>query len=177
MYGPRLQRIYMPLYRKPYPDYIDRDHPFPRGYKIPEFTLFSGEGSVSALEHMARFTCQCREASNDDYLKLRVWKSSLTGQAFTWYVNLPPNYIFTWEDMQNQFQSHFSRTDPGVSMADLAKIRQQVGETTEQYLMRGLKLDAKWIFQSLNLLSWLKMALTLNWERSFKAWYWIIYSS
>lgn len=61
MYGPRLQRINMPLYRKPYPDYIDRDHPFPRGYKIPEFTLFSEEGSVSALEHMARFTFQCRD--------------------------------------------------------------------------------------------------------------------
>lgn len=123
-------------YRKPYPDYIDRDHPFPRGYKIPEFTLFSEEGSVSALEHMARLTFQCREASNDDYLKLRLFPSSLTGQAFTWYVNLLPNSIFTWEDMQNQFQSHFSRTDPGVSMADLARIRQQVRETTEQYRMR-----------------------------------------
>ena len=40
MYGPRLQRINRPLYRKPYYDYIDRDH---RGYKIPEFTLFSSQ--------------------------------------------------------------------------------------------------------------------------------------
>lgn len=65
-----------------------------------------------------------REASNDDYLKLRLFPSSLTGQAFT------------WEDMQNLFQSHFSRTDPGVSITDLARIRQQVGETTEQYIMK-----------------------------------------
>lgn len=31
------------------------------GYKIPELTLFSGEGGITALEHMARFTCQCVE--------------------------------------------------------------------------------------------------------------------
>ena len=37
--------FYAIIYMKPYPDYIDRDHPFPRGYIIPKFPLFSEEGS------------------------------------------------------------------------------------------------------------------------------------
>lgn len=78
---------------------------------------------------MARFTFQCREASNDDYSNDN-WAFP-NGQAklfFTCYVNLAPNSIpFS---MQKQFQSHFSRKDPGISisiyMANLARIRQPI---------------------------------------------------
>ena len=31
------------MYNKPYPDWIDKLHSFPRGYKVPEFVLFSGK--------------------------------------------------------------------------------------------------------------------------------------
>ena len=42
-------------YRKPYPERIDREE-WPRGFKIPDFTMFSGEDEKTALEHISRFT-------------------------------------------------------------------------------------------------------------------------
>ena len=41
---------------KPYPDMIDRENPYPRGYRIPDFSLFSGEDGQSTFEQVARFT-------------------------------------------------------------------------------------------------------------------------
>ena len=35
--------ITRPMYNKPYLDWIDKLHPFPRRYKVPEFILFLGE--------------------------------------------------------------------------------------------------------------------------------------
>ncbi|GKV43975.1 hypothetical protein SLEP1_g51204 [Rubroshorea leprosula] len=40
-YGPALRPVVRRSYHKAYLDYIDRDNPFPRGFKVPEFTLFS----------------------------------------------------------------------------------------------------------------------------------------
>ncbi|GKU99938.1 hypothetical protein SLEP1_g12712 [Rubroshorea leprosula] len=81
-YGPALRPLVRPSYHKLYPDYIDRDNPFPRGFKVPEFTLFSGDASQSTIEHIGRFTIQCGEASSDDFLKLKLFPSSLTEQEF-----------------------------------------------------------------------------------------------
>lgn len=47
--------FYAIIYMKPYPDYIDRDHP---GVYNTEIALVLGRRKLSALEHMARFTFQ-----------------------------------------------------------------------------------------------------------------------
>ncbi len=41
-------------YQKPYPDFYDMI-PHPRGYRIPEFTKFSGEDSKTTWEHVDQF--------------------------------------------------------------------------------------------------------------------------
>lgn len=52
-----------PAYSKPYPDWIDKLNPFPRNFKLPELTLFSGEDETqSTLEHVAKFLSQCGES-------------------------------------------------------------------------------------------------------------------
>lgn len=38
--GIDVRPLMRPTSRKPYPDWIDRVHQFPRGYKVPEFVLF-----------------------------------------------------------------------------------------------------------------------------------------
>ncbi|CAL8992962.1 unnamed protein product [Prunus brigantina] len=94
-----------PRYTKPYPPEIDRT-PLPRNYRLPEFTLFSGDGHTSFIEHIGRFTAQCGEA-NSDALKLRLFVHSLTGAAFSWFINLPPNSVRDWSDMERTFHEHF----------------------------------------------------------------------
>ncbi|CAL2237931.1 unnamed protein product [Prunus armeniaca] len=49
-----IRRPARPTYQKPYPAYID-ELPFPRGFKVPIFSLFDREDLyASALEHIAQ---------------------------------------------------------------------------------------------------------------------------
>ena len=97
--GPLARGVQTPVYRKPYPDWIDRVE-FPRGFKFPTFTLFARNGSQSTIEHIAKFTSQCAGARKNEYLKLRLFANSLTDIAFTWFVNLAPNFIYNWAQME-----------------------------------------------------------------------------
>ena len=86
LYGPCLMKIGHPEFYKPYPEMIDREKPYPRGYRIPNLSLFSGEDGQSTLEHVARFTVQCRELANYEnfyHFKHTLFPNSLTGAAFT----------------------------------------------------------------------------------------------
>jgi hypothetical protein len=70
------------VYQKLYPDYYDQ-LPYPRGYRVPEFTKFSGEDNKTTLEHVGQFILQCGEASANDAIKLRIFPLSLSGTTFT----------------------------------------------------------------------------------------------
>ena len=52
-----------PKFIHPYPAYVEKFE-YPKGFKIPDFSLFAGELSLSSLEHVARFTAQCGDVSN-----------------------------------------------------------------------------------------------------------------
>ena len=65
-----------------------------------------------------------------------MFLNSLTGQAFKWYASLPPHSIETWNDMEEKFLNHLARTNLGISMADLVRLKQELGETTNQFIMR-----------------------------------------
>jgi hypothetical protein len=81
--------------QKTYPDYYDQ-LPYPRGYRVPEFSKFSGEDGKTTLEHVGQFILQYVEASANDALRLKLFPLSLSGTAFTWFTSLAPNSIFTW---------------------------------------------------------------------------------
>jgi hypothetical protein len=50
------------VYQKLYPDYYDQV-PYPRGYRVPEFSKFSGDDGKTILQHVGQFVLQCGEAS------------------------------------------------------------------------------------------------------------------
>ncbi|XP_050217498.1 uncharacterized protein LOC126668336 [Mercurialis annua] len=130
-----------PSYMKPYPDWIDKLYPFPRGYKVPEFSLFSGEErGQSTIEHVARFLAQCDEAAAHDFWKLRLFVSSLTKMAFTWYSRLTPKSIETWKDLEILFHEEFYRAPLDVTLADLARISQLPSKSAEKYIDRFINL-------------------------------------
>jgi hypothetical protein len=45
------------VYQKSYPEYYDQ-LPYPRGYRVPEFSKFSGEDGKTTLEHVGQFILQ-----------------------------------------------------------------------------------------------------------------------
>jgi hypothetical protein len=82
------------VYQKPYPSYCDQP-PYPRGYRVPEFSKFSGEDGKTTLDHVGQFILQCGEASANDTLRLKLFPLSLSSTAFTWFTSLAANSIFT----------------------------------------------------------------------------------
>ena len=86
--GDNSRKRHKQIGQKPYPEWIDRANPFPKTFKILDFTLFSGNDRVAAEEHLVRFNCQCREAAGNDCLKLRMFSMSLTKTTFWWYTDL-----------------------------------------------------------------------------------------
>ncbi|KAF3431907.1 hypothetical protein FNV43_RR26643 [Rhamnella rubrinervis] len=69
-------------------------------------------------------------------LELKLFANSLTGSAFTWFINLPANSIHTWQEMEKKFHEQFYRIEPEVSMADLSRLYQRESETAESFLAR-----------------------------------------
>ncbi|CAL9018354.1 unnamed protein product, partial [Prunus brigantina] len=103
--------------------------------ETPQFTLFSGDGHTSSIEHIGRFTAQCGEADSDAH-KLRLFVHSLTGAAFSWFINLPPNSVRDWSDMERTFHEHFYQTNREITVAELARMSQATDESPRDYLQR-----------------------------------------
>ncbi|XP_058202643.1 uncharacterized protein LOC131317078 [Rhododendron vialii] len=128
-----------PIYTKPHSDEVDQLL-FPKGFRVPEFLTFSGEDAKeSTVEHVARFQVQCGEAGTKNKWKLRLFPNSLTATAFTRYINLSPNSIQTWRQMEDAFHQQFYRVEPEVTMADLSSLCQLPDEGVETYLARFKK--------------------------------------
>jgi len=101
----------------------------PNRYKMPDFTKFSGQDDTSTMEHVNRFIIQCGEAANRDELRVRLFSSSLSGSAFTWFISLPPNSVITWVDLEKQFHKYFFS---GVH--EKVRLRQRNDESVESYV-------------------------------------------
>jgi hypothetical protein len=56
------------VYQKPHLDYYDQLH-YPWGYRVPEFSKFSGDDGKTTLEHVGQFILQCGEASANNALQ------------------------------------------------------------------------------------------------------------
>jgi hypothetical protein len=117
------------VYQKPYPDYYDQ-LPCPRGYRVPDFSKFSGEDGKTTLEHVGKFILQCGEASANNALKLRMFPLSLSGTAFIWFTSLAHNSIFTWAQLEQKFYEYFYFGDTELRLSHLTAIKQKHNEPT-----------------------------------------------
>ncbi|KAM0976220.1 hypothetical protein ACFX2C_019160 [Malus domestica] len=145
-----------PKFIHPYPAYVEQFE-YPRGFKILDFSLFAGESSLSSLKHVARFTAQCRDV-NRDFHKLRLFNFSLTGSAFSWYINLPPNSVQSWEELVEKFHEQFYRPRMEMSVSSLAMMAQSSDESPMDYLTR-FKSARNWCRVPLPEVEFIRLAL------------------
>jgi len=136
-------------YRTPYPPAYDLI-PLPNRYKVPNFTKFSGQDDTSTLEHVNRFIIQCGEAANRDELRVRLFSSSLSGSAFTWFTSLPPNSVITWADLEKQFHKYFFSGVHEKKITDLVKLKQRNDESVESFVQRIREVKNKCYSQVLD---------------------------
>jgi hypothetical protein len=105
-----------------YPDYYDQ-LPYPRGYRVHEFSKFSGEDGKTTSEHVGQFILQCGEVSANDTLKFRMFPLSLSDTAFTWFTSLTPNSIFTWAQLEQKNYEYFYSDDTELRLSHLTAIK------------------------------------------------------
>lgn len=74
---------------------------------------------------------------------MRLFPSSLTGVAFSWFINFPTNSVQTWQQLEQLFHAHFYKTESEVTLADLAILRQMSNEWAEGFLQRFKKARSK----------------------------------
>jgi hypothetical protein len=112
-------------YQRPYLEnyeYIS----YPQGFKIPEFTKFSGDDGISTLEHIGQFTIQCGAAASYDICKMKIiFPLYLSGAAFTWFISLPPNSVYTFSDIENKFHDYFFTGETELKLSHLVSVRQK----------------------------------------------------
>jgi hypothetical protein len=55
----------------------------PRGYKIPKFTTFAGDTNESTVKHITHYLMEARDIANNENVRLKFFRNSLTKNAFT----------------------------------------------------------------------------------------------
>ncbi|KAM1513255.1 hypothetical protein ACFX1Z_024707 [Malus domestica] len=145
-----------PKFIHPYPAYVERFE-YPKGFKIPKFSLFAEQLSLSSLEHVPRFTAQCGDV-NSEFHKLGLFNFSLTGSTFAWYINLPPNSIQSWEELVEKFHEQFYRPGMEMSVSSLARMAQASDESPVDYLTR-FKSARNWCRVPLPEVEFVRLAL------------------
>ncbi|XP_057806878.1 uncharacterized protein LOC131021637 [Salvia miltiorrhiza] len=129
-------------YSKPYTTRID-SLKMPIGYQPPKFQQFDGKGNPK--QHVAHFMETCNDAGTyGDYL-VKQFVRSLKDNAFDWYVNLEPNSIDSWGQMQKEFLNRFYSTRRTVSIVELTNSKQWKEESVIDYInrWRDLSLNCK----------------------------------
>jgi hypothetical protein len=123
------------VYQKTYPDYYNQ-LPYPRGYRVHEFSKFSGDDGKTTIEHVGQFILQCGETSANDTIKLRMFPLSLSGTAFIWFTSLAPNSIFTWAQLEQKFHEYIYFGDTELRLSHLTVVKQKHNEPITEYIRR-----------------------------------------
>ena len=143
LYRPGLRQNGSLEFYKPYLKMIDMENPYPRGYRILDFSLFFGEDDQSTLERVSKFIVQCGELANYEnfyHFKLRLFPNSLIGATFTWYTTLPRNSIRSWQEMERKFHTLFFEAKPEMCIVELSKMTQRNRETADLFIPQFKKM-------------------------------------
>ncbi|CAM8908287.1 unnamed protein product [Rhodiola kirilowii] len=99
------------------PNFRDQTWPIYEGPDLAAITVstsvvhhlpkFSGTKGESATSHLTRYHGLCLNlkphGADVEIFKLKAFYFSLTDTAADWFLSLPPDSIYTWDQMQKQF--------------------------------------------------------------------------
>jgi hypothetical protein len=67
-------------------------------------------------------------------LKVFLFSLSLTSTAFAWFSSLPPNYIDSWDQIEQKFHDHYFSGSYQIKLTDLTLVTQSKEELVSDYL-------------------------------------------
>ncbi|GAU13013.1 hypothetical protein TSUD_173130 [Trifolium subterraneum] len=119
------------------------DIPLPRGLEKPP-TLDKYDGTTDPDEHVQSVETALDYRNLRGSIKCKLFPLSLTRGASTWWRNLPPGSIDSWEELCRMFTAHFttSRRHP-KTVASLKAIVQGPEESLRNYIERFNKISVE----------------------------------
>lgn len=108
-------------------------------------TIDEYDGTTDPDEHVKVYVAHVSVYSTKDAIFCRAFPTSLKGEAFSWYSELPPMSINCFATLVARFGSRFasSRPDPFILTMALQNIRQEKGEALRTFMERFVKLALK----------------------------------
>ncbi|GAU38515.1 hypothetical protein TSUD_396320 [Trifolium subterraneum] len=122
---------------------IIMDIPLPRGLEKPP-TLDKYDGTTDPDEHVLSVETALDYRNLRGSIKCKLFPLSLVRGASTWWRNLPPGSIDSWEELCRMFTAHFttSRRHPKI-VASLKAIVQGPEESLRSYIERFNKVSVE----------------------------------
>ncbi|GAU40178.1 hypothetical protein TSUD_292830 [Trifolium subterraneum] len=119
------------------------DIPLPRGLEKPP-TLDKYDGTTDPDEHVQSVETALDYMNLRGSIKCKLFPLSLVRGASTWWRNLPPGSIDSWEELCRTFTAHFttSRRHP-KTVASLKAIVQGPEESIRNYIERFNKVSVE----------------------------------
>ncbi|GAU19888.1 hypothetical protein TSUD_171140 [Trifolium subterraneum] len=119
------------------------DIPLPRGLEKPP-TLDKYDGTTDPDEHVQSVETALDYRNLRGSIKCKLFPLSLSRGASTWWRNLPPGSIDSWEELCRMFTAHFttSRRHP-KTVASLKAIVQGPEESLRNYIERFNKVSVE----------------------------------
>jgi hypothetical protein len=60
---------------------------------------------------------------------------SLSGAAFTWFISLPPNSVYTFSDIENKFHDYLFISETELKLSHLVSVNQNSNESVTEYVL------------------------------------------
>jgi hypothetical protein len=120
-------------------------NPLPAGDYLKYMPKFSGEGDVTAEEHLAAFYSYADNLNieNED-VWMRVFIQSLDGEVRKWFRGLAPGSIAGIEALDNVFLRQWGdRKDYIYYMTEFGSLKKQEGESVSDFSKRFNKMYNK----------------------------------
>jgi hypothetical protein len=114
-------------YQKPYPEYFYMI-PYPSGFRVPNFTKFTGDDAKIMYEHIGQFLAQVHNVGTDVH-RVRLFPLSLTSTASSWFMSLAPNSVDTWLSLEQKFHEYLYNVEVELRLSNLMAVRQKHNET------------------------------------------------
>jgi len=106
----------------------------PHGHQPPKFNQFHGKSNPK--QHVAHFIETCSNADTEGDRRVKQFVRTLKGVAFDWYIDLEPESIDSWQQMEQKFLNLFYSTQCVVSMTELTNTKQWKDEPVLDYINR-----------------------------------------
>jgi hypothetical protein len=69
-----------------------------------------------------------------DVHKIKLFPLLLSSTAINWFVLLPPNSIYTWEQLEQKFHDYFYNEETELRLSHLVSVKQKNNGSVFDYM-------------------------------------------